>query len=135
MLPLQVFVISPFDAEGRQVQETVHRALEEAGLKVLQYDDGIGPGAELTLRILERIRQADLIVADVSRQNPNVFYEIGVADALRKPIILLFDLKSEHRLPSDLTGLQYIPYDVENLHQLADRVKSGTKAFTIRRSA
>jgi nucleoside 2-deoxyribosyltransferase len=135
MLPPKVFVIAPLDPEGRRVQNAVRLAVEEAGLRVEQYGDVIPPGAELTSNILDGIRRADLIIADVSRQNPNVLYEIGFAHALRKPTILLFNIKSDSGLPSDLTGLQYIAYDLGDLRHLADRVKSETQALTMQRSA
>jgi nucleoside 2-deoxyribosyltransferase len=131
----EVFVIAPWDTEGRRIQETVHRAVEEAGLKVVQPARQSIPGAEMTSSILDSIRRADLIIADVSNQNPNVLYEVGFAHALRKPTILLFNNKSNHRLPSDLAGLQYIVYDLINLRSLADRVKSETQALTIPWSA
>jgi hypothetical protein len=130
-----VFVIAPFDPEGRRVQDVVGRAIQETGLRVVQYSDAIRPGAELTSTILAAIRDADLIIADVSRQNPNVLYEVGFAHALRKPTILLVSIKSGSGLPSDLTGLQFITYDPANLDRLADLVKSETKARTMRRSA
>ncbi len=135
MQPPQVFVISPLHPDGRRVQDTVQHALEEVGFRVVPYSDAIPPGAELTSKTLDNIRRADLIVADVTGQNPNVLYELGFADALRKPVILLFNIKSNHGLPSDLTGLQYIAYDLANLHDLAARVKSETKAMTLQRSA
>jgi nucleoside 2-deoxyribosyltransferase len=135
MQPPQVFVIAPFDPDGRRVQDAVVRAVEEAGFRVVQYRDAIRPGAEMTSSILDSIRQADLIVADVSHQNPNVLYEVGFAHALRKPTILLFNINSNYNLPSDLAGLQYITYDLVNLRGLADRVKSETKALTLQRSA
>jgi len=131
----EVFVIAPFDAEGQRVQDTVRRAVEEAGLGVIQPQDVLLPGAEMTSSILDGIRRADLIIADVSRQNSNVFYEVGFAHALRKPTILLFNKKSNLSLPSDLAGLQYIVYDLVNLRGLADRVKSEAKALTLQRSA
>jgi nucleoside 2-deoxyribosyltransferase len=128
MQPQRVFIITPYDPDGRRVQDAVRAALEEAGLKVVQHRDAFRPGAELTLRVLDSIREADLIVADVSRQNPNVFYEMGFAHALRKPTILLFDIKSGSKLPSDLDGLQYITYDPANFRGLAERVKAETRA-------
>jgi nucleoside 2-deoxyribosyltransferase len=130
-----VFVIAPFDPEGRRVQDIVGRAIQETGLRVVQHSDTIRPGAELTSTILDAIRGADLIIADVSRQNPNVLYEVGFAHALRKPTILLISTKSGSGLPSDLAGLQYIMYDPANLDRLADLVKAETKALTMRRSA
>lgn len=133
--PPEVFVIAPFDPDGQRVHDTVRRAIEEVGFKADYYRDLMQPGAEITSSIFDSIRRADLIIADLSRQQPNVFYEIGIAHALRKPTILLFSKKSEHALPSDLAGLQYIVYDPANLRGLADRVKSETRALAIERSA
>jgi nucleoside 2-deoxyribosyltransferase len=130
-----VFVVAPIDPEGQRIQNIVRQAIEESGLKVVQYNDAIRPGAEQTLSILDAIREADLIIADVSRQNPNVLYEVGYAHALRKPSILLVNIKSGFRLPSDLDGLQYITYDPTNLRDLADAIKSEMKTLPVRRSA
>jgi nucleoside 2-deoxyribosyltransferase len=128
MQPLQVFIITPFDRDGQRVQNAVRGAIEEAGFRVVQHSDAFRPGAELTLSILDSIREADLIIADVSHQNPNVLFEMGFAHALRKPTILLVDIKSGSSLPSDLAGLQYITYDPANIRGLADRVKAETRA-------
>ena len=130
-----VFVVAPFDPEGRRVQDIVRRAIEEVGFSVVQNSEAVNPGAELTSSILDAIRDADFIVADVSRQNPNVLYEVGYAHALRKPTILLVSLKSDSGLPSDLAGLQYITYDPANLGRLADLVKVETQALILPRSA
>jgi nucleoside 2-deoxyribosyltransferase len=135
MQPPQVFVIAPFHPDGRRVQDTVRRALEETGFRVVRYDDAIRPGAVLTIAIFDAIRDADLILADLSGQNPNVLYELGFAHALRKPTILLVDIKSGTGLPSFLAGLQYILYDPANLGHLAEQVKAETQAFSMRRSA
>jgi nucleoside 2-deoxyribosyltransferase len=35
------------------------------------------------------IATADLVIADLSGQNPNVFYEVGIAHTLGKPVLLL----------------------------------------------
>jgi nucleoside 2-deoxyribosyltransferase len=128
MRPLQVFIITPFDRDGQRVQNAVRDAIQEAGFRVVQHSDAFRPGAELTLSILDSIREADLIIADVSHQNPNVLFEMGFAHALRKPTILLVDIKSGSSLPSDLAGLQYITYDPANIRGLADRVKAETRA-------
>jgi nucleoside 2-deoxyribosyltransferase len=94
---------------------------------VVQKVGTIRPGAELASSVLDGIREADLIIADVSRPNPNVFYEMGFAHALRKPTILLFDIKSGSSLPSDLAGLEYIAYDPTNFRRLSDLVRKITR--------
>ena len=70
----------------------------------------------ITSLILDRIRQADLIVAEVSRQDSDVMYELGFAHAFRKPTILLIDFNSgESKLPADLAGFEYFSYDRADL--------------------
>ena len=103
-----VFVVAPLDPEGQQVQEALRYALEENGFAVVRYSDAIHPGAIRAASVLDGIREADLIVVDVSGLNPNVLYELGFAHALRKRTILLVSIKSGTGLPSDLAGFQYI---------------------------
>jgi hypothetical protein len=66
-----------------------------------------GPAVE---EIINAISGADIVVADITDDNPNVMYEVGVARALMKPVILL---KSEAsgETPFDLKHLQHVPYD------------------------
>ena len=66
-------------------------------------------------RIKERIAEAELLIADVTGSSANVFYEVGYADGLGKPIILLsqaqdvpFDLHTRHQIrydPQDILSL------------------------------
>ena len=131
----QVFVLTPFDSDGQQVRDAVRRAIEEIGFGVVQYKDSIRPGSELTLSIFDGFREADLIIADVSNLDPNVMYELGFAEALRKPVILLVSIKSSTGLAGVLTSFRFILYDPANLRDLADAVKAETKAIRLRRSA
>jgi predicted nucleotide-binding protein len=135
MQPPRVFVVVSFDSDGQLVQDAVQRAVEDNGFEVLQNDHSIQPGAALTARVLESIRKADLIVADINQQNPNVFFELGLARAMGKPTIILVSSKSGDRLPSDLTGLHFILYDPKDLGGLATAVRSETKALPLRWSA
>ena len=60
--------------------------------------------------VTDSIRTAALIIADVTPDNANVFYEVGYAHAIRKPTILLSDRKRE-RLPFDISGFRTLFYD------------------------
>ena len=59
------------------------------------------------------ITQAGLIVADVSVPNPNVYYEIGLADALGKPVFLF--KQTSVTLPADFGGVHYYEYDLNDI--------------------
>ncbi|MDP2686433.1 MAG: hypothetical protein Q8O62_04375 [Aequorivita sp.] len=63
----------------------------------------------MTDRIYNQIAKADLVIADMTGKNPNVFYEVGYAHALNKPTILLTQ-KSED-IPFDLKDYPHIIYD------------------------
>jgi hypothetical protein len=51
-----------------------------------------------------------LIVAECTDRNPNAFYEIGLANAIGKPTILL--TRRAEDIPFDLRHLRYIPYQL-----------------------
>ena len=59
--------------------------------------------------ILERIRNADAVIADISGGNPNVQYEVGVAHANHIPTILI--MRAGEKIPFDLTGVNIILYE------------------------
>lgn len=61
--------------------------------------------------IIASIRNAAVIIADITPDNPNVFYEVGYAHALVKPTILLCEKTIRDRLPFDVSGFRTIFYD------------------------
>jgi nucleoside 2-deoxyribosyltransferase len=63
---------------------------------------------ELVEKIYDSIRAANVIIAEVSVPNPNVFYEIGFAHALGKPVVLLS--RGISSSPFDLRGYNHIVY-------------------------
>jgi nucleoside 2-deoxyribosyltransferase len=58
--------------------------------------------------ILRSIHEADYIIADLTEQNPNVYYELGLAHATGKPIILI--TQNIGKLPFDLRHQRVIEY-------------------------
>jgi predicted nucleotide-binding protein len=73
--------------------------------------------------MIEAIAAADLVVADLSRQNPNVYYELGFAHGLRKPTIIVTSNEAAANVPSDLEGFLYLAYDRSNLTSLVEQVR------------
>jgi len=67
-------------------------------------------------QIRSAIQQARFCIADVTRSNPNVLYEVGLAHASSKPIILLAEEGSH--LPFDLAHQRVVFYgdDFQNAH-------------------
>jgi len=121
-------VITPFDAAGARVLDAVRRALEELGVEVFRFEN-IPAGASLANAITDAVRASDFLVVDITRQNPNVFYELGFAHALRKPTILIASSEETSALPPDLTGFGYIVYEPGNLRSLVNNVKRAAVAY------
>jgi hypothetical protein len=113
----------------------VQRAIQETGLRVVQYSDAIAPRAELTSTILHAIRSADLIIPDVRRQNRTSCTKSGLR-ALFENRQSCWSASTLARIsPAIFAGLQYILYDSANVSRLAELVKAETKALTMLRSA
>jgi len=98
----------PFKSDFDDIYQLgIVAACKEAGAYCERVDEQIYQGSILE-RIYMQIAKADIIIADMTGQNPNVFYETGYAHALGKPYILLTQ-KSED-IPFDLKHYSHIVY-------------------------
>ncbi|MBK9492944.1 MAG: hypothetical protein IPO08_00085 [Xanthomonadales bacterium] len=89
------------------IREAILRA--RPGLEVMRADEVSVPGV-ITTDIITRIMHADLVVADVTYPNANVFYELGLRHACKIGTIIIRD-RSGPRTPFDIAGLRCIEYD------------------------
>jgi hypothetical protein len=105
---LTAFVIMPFEAGFDPVYQLfIREALSLAGLEVVRADD-IRSQRNILSDVVEWIAKSELIVADLTGENPNVFYELGIAHALAKPVLLL--TQSIEDVPFDLRSYRLLPY-------------------------
>src|ERR1041385_3895652 len=99
------FVAMPFNNLFQiQYERVIRPAVEELGLKCIRADE-IYLTPQIMADIWNGIRKSRLIIAELTGRNPNVFYEIGLAHAIGKPIILL--TRREEDVPFDLKSLRY----------------------------
>ena len=142
-MPKSVFVVMPIgdqtygdiavtEAELRsRYDHLIREALLKASpnLEVMRADDVAAPGA-ITTDILTRIMHADLVVADVTYPNPNVFYELGLRHACRNGTIIIRE-RLGPRAPFDIAHLRHIDYDntTPGLSTLANRLRSAIEHF------
>ncbi len=64
--------------------------------------------------IFEAIEKSDIIIADITGNNPNVLYELGIAHALNKFTIII--TKNIHDIPFDFHHIRIIQYEPENVN-------------------
>lgn len=93
-------------------------------LEVLRADDVSLPGT-ITTDIITRIMHSDIVVADVTYPNPNVFYELGLRHACRTGTVIIRD-KAGPKVPFDIAHLRYVEYEntTAGLKQLAAQLSS-----------
>lgn len=103
-----VFVLMPFSEEFTDVYQVgIKPACVEAGGYCERVDEQIFTESILE-RVYNQINKADLIIADMTGRNPNVFYEVGYAHALGKTVILL--TSDSEDIPFDLKHYPHIVY-------------------------
>jgi hypothetical protein len=81
-------------------------------------------------QIWQGIRRADAVIVDITGNNPNVFYELGLAHALGKEVILL--AQGSQDLPFDLKTTRYLTYDPANLKDLERSIENALKLVSAR---
>jgi hypothetical protein len=111
----------PFDVEFNEMYDHL-KSLIGDDFQVLRGDDLLNQQAILKDIVL-LIHESDLIIADLSGLNPNVFYELGLAHALRKNVILLTQDIGE--LPFDLRSYRTIEYSTHfaKIKELEEKLK------------
>jgi hypothetical protein len=103
-----VFVLMPFDKKFSDTYKFgIKGAAEDAGAYAERVDEQIF-GEGMLDRIFNQINKADVIVADMTGKNANVFYEVGYAHALNKIVLLI--TQSADDIPFDLKHRQHIVY-------------------------
>jgi hypothetical protein len=89
-------------------KEVIQKQAESAGFEVFRIDEKAGPGV-IFQDIQREIEQAEVVIAEITPANPNVFYELGYAHALGKPTILLAQRGAQ--LPFDIRSFRVVFYN------------------------
>lgn len=106
------FVIMPFSAIfDAEYAHVIRPAIEVAGLSSVRADQ-IYSKPQIMADIWKALRSSRIVIAELSEKNANVFYEVGLAHALGKPVITI--TRNEQDVPFDLKALRYLYYDTNN---------------------
>ncbi len=111
------FVISPIGAEGTAIREhandvfdfIIKPALDACGIEPVRSDHLREPG-KISDAMFRAILNDDLCVAVLTGHNPNVFYELAIAQAAARPVIML--IAKGELLPFDIQDLRCVQYDL-----------------------
>jgi len=103
-----LFVLMPFAAVMEEIYAVhIRKVAKRMGLKLGRADDFF-TSTPIMEDVWNAIHNSQIIIADCTGRNANVFYELGIAHTLRKPTILI--TQDENDVPFDLRHLRYILY-------------------------
>jgi hypothetical protein len=102
------FSIMPFGESFRDIDRIITEAAKQVNFEYVRGDLSKRPGSILA-QIIQEIKHSDIVVADITGNNPNVFYELGIAHQILGPdqVILITQSVNEKQ-----------PYDIHQFRQL-----------------
>ena len=106
------FVMMPFSDPFNIYYERLYRpAIEDAGLEPVRADDLFRPGV-IVSDLWSMIQEAKVLLAELTTKNANVFYKLGLAHAIGKPIVLVSETLDD--VPFDLQQLRVLLYNKDD---------------------
>ena len=106
------FIVMPFSTLFQSEYDNIIKpALSELNLTCIRGDE-IYSKQRIMDDIWSSIRSCRFVLAELTGRNPNVLYEIGLAHAIGKPVIII--TRNGDDVPFDLKDLRYLYYDVND---------------------
>ena len=123
---MRAFIIRPFgkkeDAKKNLIDfdeveaKLIDPVLDQLGVTGRTTGEIVGQG-NIRTDMFERLLTADLVVADLSIHNANVFYELGIRHALNRHTTILMRQPGT-KTPFNIQGFQMLDYDPENTENI-----------------
>lgn len=126
------FVVMPIRDDFDSVLQTIVKVCKGIGITAQRADD-ISRQDIIMANILEGIAKSEIVIVDITGQNPNVFYELGIAHSLRarQSIIIISQDEDVSRSPFDIRHWSILKYDINKLDvfkaNLRKKIKSNRK--------
>jgi hypothetical protein len=120
MVEKTIFIISPIGSADSEVRVRSDKVLKyiitpiasQFGYAVIRSDFLSEPGL-ISSQIIDHIIDADLVIADLTNNNPNVYYELAIRHVVQKPVILMIEKGGV--IPFDIYTQRVLFYDLSDL--------------------
>ncbi len=131
-MALHAFVAMPFGVKegidfNKVYEDYIKAALESAGFEVFRADEEMRAG-DIRTDMFQELLLADLVVADLSIDNPNVWYELGVRHALSARGVIQIQCQRDY-MPFDVCVDRTLRYHVGNGVPDAEHLAADKKAL------
>lgn len=132
------FVVSPIGGDGTEIRSNADKLFkhiikpvcENCGFDAERVDQ-LCDADSITQTIVNKLESADLVIADMTGHNPNVFYEMGYRARTKKPMIHL--KRKGDTLPFDVNTIRTLEYDLTDLdsvEEVKERLKKTIESFS-----
>jgi len=127
------FIIQPFNTRFNQRYEEVFKpAIIEAGLEPYRIDQDLS--TRVPIESIEKgIKESLLCFAEISTDNPNVWYELGFAFACKKDVVMVCSDERQDNFPFDIRHKQIIKYgtnSVSDFEKLKETIVKKINAYS-----
>lgn len=125
---IQCFDKGPFD---KRYDDVIKPAIEKAKLEPYRVDRDASVVIPID-RIKAEIRSCGICIADITTDNPNVWFELGLAIAAEKPVCLICSEERKTHFPFDVQHRKIIRYKVESrsdFDHLGNQIEENLKAL------
>lgn len=118
------FFIAPIGADASDVRvrsdqvlkHIVGPAAKECGYETVRADQISEPGI-ITSQVIQHVVEDPLVIADLTGRNPNVFYELAIRHAIKKPVVQI--IHGSEAIPFDVAASRTIHFDHHDLDSAA----------------
>lgn len=128
----QCFVIQPFDETFNKRYSDIYKpAIEGADLEPYRVDQDLSARVPID-NIEDGIKDSAICFADITKDNPNVWYELGFAFATGKDVVMICSEEREGKFPFDIQHRQIIKYSIDSksdFEELENKITSKLKAY------
>jgi hypothetical protein len=119
------FVIAPIGDPGSEIRRRSDQILEfviQPAAEDCKYNeviraDQISEQGIITNQVIQHIIEARMVVADLTDRNPNVFYELAIRHAIRRPCVQI--IQKGEKIPFDVALVRTIEVDHHDLYSVA----------------
>jgi hypothetical protein len=128
------FVIGPIGKANTSIRKNADAvfnqlilpATKKFNIKPIRSDQ-IHEAGKLTDQMFNSLFQAHLCIVDLAGRNPNVYYELAIAQMACKPVIIL--IPNTEELPFDLKDFRSIEYDIKNYSAFVGKLSKFIKSY------
>lgn len=114
------------------LRNALREGIQRASYRLISIDEAIvTPGSTIQNTIIGALAQSECMIADISDRNPNVYFELGLAQAMGKGIVLISDEQLAKDVPLDIQGLMIISYSTnpKSMKNLTSMIQRSLEEF------